>query len=154
MRLLLVEDDEMIAGESMGYANRADRIRHRSAIRGHLRPSAAICGRRCLRSGGCSNIRSDRTTARGVRGNVTPVVLGTAHRGVRDPGRKYTPAAIVVLKEEDCTRTVRRVSLDVSVAAPAGWQMPKPDYANPCVRSGRKPFFYQMTQGLLGGMHD
>ena len=42
MRLLLVEDDEMIAGESMGYANRADRIRHRSAIRGHLRPSAAV----------------------------------------------------------------------------------------------------------------
>ena len=45
MRLLLVEDDEMIAGESMGYANRADRIRQRSAIRGHLRPSVPAFGR-------------------------------------------------------------------------------------------------------------
>ena len=45
MRLLLVENDEMIAGltlESTRRANRADRVRQSSAIRSHLRPSAAV----------------------------------------------------------------------------------------------------------------
>lgn len=77
----------------------------------------------------------------------------TSHRGVRDPGRKYAPAAVVVPKEKDCARSAWRGCLDMHIAPSVFAEMTELNHANLSVRGRRKPLFHQVMQGLLGGAH-